>query len=125
MGRTYTRSLIALLCVLVAGGFCASSALELWMLKKSTLPSIEALKPLDATHTWRFVQPMLARNAEQAFVESQISGLVGNSVVLQQGWKRYVEVQIARLQWELAAWFALLLGSGVMFALRTDHKSAA
>ena len=125
MSRTHTRSFIALLCALVAGAFCASSAIELWMLRKSTLPSIEALKPVEATHTWRFVQPMLAQGADHSSVESRISGLVNDSAVLQQGWQVYVEAQASRLQWELAAWFVLLLASAVMFALRMDRESAA
>jgi hypothetical protein len=125
MSRTNARSLVALLCALLAAAFFASSALELWVLRKSTLPNIEALKPLDATHTWRFVQPMLSQSADQKFVESQITGLVGSSLALQQGWKVYVEARASRLQWEVAAWFSLLVGSAAMFALRVERKSAA
>jgi hypothetical protein len=74
MTRTYARSFASLACVVVALVSWSSSALDLWWLREITLPAIDAVKPRDSKHTWRFVQPMLAEGANAAFVESRITG---------------------------------------------------
>jgi hypothetical protein len=77
---------------------------------------------LAAEHTWRFVQPMIARGADAKFVEERISGLVSDSAILQAGWKRYAERNAERARWELAAWLTVLVCSLALFALREDPK---
>jgi hypothetical protein len=125
MNRTYARSFASLACVLVALASWSSSALDLWALRQSTLPSIDALRPLDAKHTWRFVQPMVAEGTNAAFVESRISGLVSDAVVLQESWRAYAEGRASRVQWELAAWSIVLVCSALLFAFRAEGASAA
>lgn len=123
MNRTYARSFASLASVLVALSFSISSAFDVWVLRQSTIPNIGALKPLAADHTWRFVQPRLGQGADAKFIEERISGLVSDSALLQEGWKKYAEKDADRALWQLAAWVTMLICSSALFALRANAKS--
>jgi len=125
MNRTYARSFAALLCLIVASLYAVISGLELWVLRQSTLPNIEALRPAEAAHTWKVIQPMLAAGANEQFAQSQVSGLVHDATALQEGWKAYVESLATHKLWELVAWSIVLICSVVLFSARREAENAA
>jgi hypothetical protein len=123
MNRTYARSLASLASLVVSLTFGANAAIELWLLRNSTIPSLDALQPLAAKQTWRFVQPMIREGADAEFVESRINGLVDDSVLRLNGWKSFVKARASRLWWELAAWSFILVCSAVSYLTRRDSKN--
>jgi hypothetical protein len=125
MNSTYTRSLASLASLIISLTFGANAAIELWVLENSTIPSLEALQPLAAEQTWRFVQPMIREGADAEFVKSRISGLVDDSVLRLNGWKSFVQARGSRLWWELAAWSFIFACSVVSYLTRRDSKNVA
>ena len=125
VNRAYTRSLASLASLFVSLTFGANAAIELWVLHESTIPSLEALQPLPAEQTWRFVQPMIREGADAEFVKSRIRGLVDDSVLRLGGWKRFVQGRASRLWWELAAWWFIFACSLVLYLTRRDSKNVA
>jgi len=124
MNRAYMRSFASLASVIVALAFGANAAIELLVTTKSTIPAIEALKPLESAQTWRFVEPKVKEGADGRFVEERISGLVSEAALLQESWKLFAEDRALRLWWEVAAWSVVLACSLVLFLTRTDSKNA-
>jgi len=119
------RGLASLASLIISLAFGANAAIELWVLHKSTIPSLEALQPLAAEQTWRFVQPMIREGADAEFVKSRISGLVDDSVLRLSGWKGFVRARASHLWWELAAWSFILACSLVLYLTRRDSKNVA